>query len=175
MSAQRIFALGKKSYITPVGGFSIAVRRPFMEKRLFIADPIVIVEDDADDQYFIKTICEKLGVTSDLLFFDDGSKALEYLLTTTRKTFLILCDINMPIMNGLELRRKIQESPILKKKAIPFVFLSTAARAKEVEEAYDLTVQGFFLKASQLSDMEKTLELIFKYWQSCKHPNTVNN
>ncbi len=56
----------------------------------------------------------------------------------------------MPIMNGLELRRHIQENEGLRKKSIPFVFLSTAARPKEVEEAYNLTVQGFFVKASQI-------------------------
>lgn len=143
-----------------------------MEKRLFIPDPIVIVEDDADDQYFIRTICEKLGVTADLLFFEDGQKALTYLQTTERKTFLILCDINMPIMNGLELRRRIQEDEKLRRKSIPFVFLSTAARQKEVEQAYDLTVQGFFVKASQLSEMERALELILTYWQHCRHPNS---
>ena len=144
-----------------------------MEKKLFISDPIVIVEDDADDQYFIRTICEKLGVTSDLIFFEDGLQALNYLQTSQRKTFLILCDINMPIMNGLELRRKIQEDEYLLKKSIPFIFLSTAARPKEVEEAYNLTVQGFFVKASQLSEMEKSIELILNYWLKCKHPNSI--
>jgi CheY-like chemotaxis protein len=145
-----------------------------MEKRMFIDDPIVIVEDDADDQYFIRAICEKLGVTAELLFFEHGLQALNYLQTTKAKTFLILCDINMPVMNGIELRRKIQENIQLRKKSIPFVFLSTAARPKEVEEAYDLTVQGFFVKASQLADMEKSLELILQYWVNCKHPNSVN-
>ena len=144
-----------------------------MEKKLFISDPIVIVEDDPDDQYFIRTICDKLGIASELIFFDDGLKALNYLQTTQKKTFLILSDINMPVMNGLELRRRIQKDEQLKKRSIPFVFLSTAARPKEVEEAYDLTVQGFFLKASQLSEMERTLELIFNYWVKCKHPNSA--
>jgi CheY-like chemotaxis protein len=144
-----------------------------MDKKLMIEDPIVIVEDDADDQYFIRTICEKLGVTAELLFFDNGQRALTYLETTTSRTFLILCDINMPIMNGLELRRKIQENTRLRRKSIPFVFLSTAARQKEVEEAYDLTVQGFFVKAPHLSDMEKSIELILRYWLDCKHPNSL--
>ena len=143
-----------------------------MENKLLITDPIVIVEDDADDQYFIRTICDKLGVTAELLFFENGLQALNYLETTQSKTFLILCDINMPIMNGIELRRKIQENTMLRKKSIPFIFLSTAARQKEVEEAYDLTVQGFFVKASQLAEMEKSLELILKYWLKCKHPNS---
>lgn len=143
-----------------------------MENKLLITDPIVIVEDDADDQYFIRTICDKLGVTAELLFFENGLQALNYLETTQSKTFLILCDINMPVMNGIELRRKIQENTMLRKKSIPFIFLSTAARQKEVEEAYDLTVQGFFVKASQLAEMEKSLELILKYWLKCKHPNS---
>jgi CheY-like chemotaxis protein len=144
-----------------------------MERRLLITDPIVIVEDDADDQYFIKTICEKMGVSSELLFFNDGLSALRYLESTASKTFLILCDINMPVMNGLELRRRIQEDVHLRKKSIPFVFLSTAARPKEVEEAYDLTVQGFFVKGAQLSEMEESLELILRYWLECKHPNSL--
>ena len=140
---------------------------------MVIDDPIVIVEDDADDQYFIRTIFEKLGVTAELRFFEDGLSALTYLETATSKTFLTLCDINMPVMNGLELRRKIQENIELRKKSIPFVFLSTAARPREVEEAYDLTVQGFFVKASQLTEMEKSLELILQYWMNCKHPNSL--
>lgn len=144
-----------------------------MERRLPITDPIVIVEDDADDQYFIRTICEKIGVSAELLFFDDGLSALDYLENTASKTFLILCDINMPVMNGIELRRRIQENVNLRRKSIPFVFLSTAARPREVEEAYNLTVQGFFVKASQLSEMEKSLELIFRYWLECKHPNSI--
>jgi CheY-like chemotaxis protein len=145
-----------------------------MEKKLFIPDPILIVEDDADDQYFIRTICDKLGLVGELIFFEDGQKALSYLQNTERKTFLILCDINMPVMNGLELRRKIQENEHLRRKSIPFIFLSTAARPKEVEEAYDLTVQGFFVKASQLSEMEKSLDLILNYWIRCKHPNSLD-
>jgi CheY-like chemotaxis protein len=140
--------------------------------RIVIHDPIVVVEDDADDQYFIRMICDKLGVTAELLFFNDGLKALEYLKTTEKKTFIILSDINMPVMNGLELRRNIQKDDELRRKSIPFVFLSTAARPKEVEEAYSLTVQGFFLKATQLSEMEKTIELILRYWLNCKHPNS---
>jgi CheY-like chemotaxis protein len=143
-----------------------------MENKLLIPDPIVIVEDDMDDQYFIRSICEKLGVTAELIFFNDGLRALNYLESTESKTFLILCDINMPVMNGIELRRKIQENKFLRQKSIPFVFLSTAARQREVEEAYDLTVQGFFVKASQLTEMEKSLELILNYWLKCKHPNS---
>jgi CheY-like chemotaxis protein len=142
-----------------------------MEK-IVINDPIVIVEDDLDDQYFIKMICDKLGIIAEVLFFGDGLKALTYLQATKKKTFIILSDINMPVMNGLELRRSIQQDEHLRRKSIPFVFLSTAARPKEVEEAYNLTVQGFFLKATQLSEMEKTIEQIFRYWVMCKHPNS---
>ena len=141
-----------------------------MEKKLFIPDPIVVVEDDADDQYFIRTICEKLGVATDIIFFDDGKKALNYLLTTERRTFIILCDINMPIMNGLELRRNIQENESLRKKSIPFVFLSTAARPKEVGEAYDLTVQGFFVKGQSYNELKETLTDIMAYWKRCERP-----
>jgi CheY-like chemotaxis protein len=144
-----------------------------MEKRMAIPDPILIVEDDPDDQYFLKNVFKDMGVTADLVFRENGIEALDYLSTTKRKTFIILCDINMPVMDGLELRKTINQNEKLRKKSIPFVYMSTAARKSDVEQAYDLTVQGFFVKEAQLSEMEKTLSLILGYWLRCKHPNSV--
>ena len=142
-----------------------------MEKNLIITDPIVVVEDDADDQYFIRTICEKLGVTSDILFFDDGKKALHYLQTTQRKTFLILCDINMPIMNGLELRKHIQEDEGLRRKSIPFVFFTTSPQREAIEVAYDMMVQGYFKKPNTIREVKELLKTMVNYWVTCLHPN----
>jgi CheY-like chemotaxis protein len=140
-----------------------------------ITEPIVIVEDDPDDQFLISKIFERIGVASELLFFSNGRDAFNYLKTTTRDTFLILSDINMPLMNGLELRAKIFGDDHLRSKSIPFVFLSTAARIPDVITAYELTVQGFFIKESSLEKMEEMLHSIILYWHKCKHPNTVMN
>ena len=81
-----------------------------------------------------------------------------------------MCDVNMPVMNGLELKRHIDGDAIISKKGIPFIFFSTSAMASIVKEAFSMSVQGFFIKAQSLDELEKTLSVIFEYWQKCEHP-----
>ncbi|HYH13638.1 MAG TPA: response regulator, partial [Flavisolibacter sp.] len=108
--------------------------------------PIIIVEDDPEDQEVIADVLQLNGVKNELKFFDNGKLALDYLLKTTDNPFLIICDINMPVMNGLELRKEINKSDVLTQKSIPFVFYTTHAEKHAVEEAYRMSVQGFFQK-----------------------------
>jgi CheY-like chemotaxis protein len=133
--------------------------------------PIIIVEDDIDDQEIMKEVFESLGVENTVLIFSDGRAALTYLQTCTDQPFLILCDINLPKLNGLELREEIDADNALRRKSVPFVFFSTNASRDAVERAYDLTVQGFFVKDYTLHDLRETLALILAYWSQCKHPN----
>lgn len=133
--------------------------------------PLIIVEDDPDDQEIFKEIFENLKISNPILFFNDGLKALTYLQSTTEQPFLIICDINLPKMNGLEFRLEINKDLRLRKKSIPFVFFSTNAGRDTVQKAYDLTVQGYFTKNSTLEELQDTFGMIIKYWSHCKHPN----
>ena len=133
--------------------------------------PLIIVEDDIDDQEIIKEVLQSLGVSNTLLLFSDGLEALTYLQTTSDQPFLILCDINLPKLNGLELREEINADVRLRRKSVPFIFYSTNAGREAVEKAYDLTVQGFFIKNNTLQQLRDTLALIIAYWSECKHPN----
>src|SRR4051812_39724292 len=126
--------------------------------------PIILVEDDPDDQELLKHVFKYLRVKNELIIFNNGFEALDYLKTTTRSTFLILCDINLPLMDGIELRNSIEHDEELKRKCIPFVFLSTAATKYQVEKAYSLSVQGFFLKAMSLKEFENKIRIILEYW-----------
>jgi CheY-like chemotaxis protein len=136
-------------------------------------EPIIIVDDDTDDHFIFQEISRSLNLNNELIYFRDGIEVLSYLRTTSQKPFIIFCDMNMPNMNGLQLRRQINEEEYLRKKSIPFVFFTTAASKQQIEEAYDLTVQGFFLKESSFIETEKTFKLILDYWDKCKHPNSV--
>lgn len=136
-------------------------------------EPIIIVDDDMDDHFIFREIALKLKLNNELIFFRNGAEVLPYLRTTDQKPFIIFCDMNMPTMDGLELRRQINTDEYLRKKSIPFVFFTTAASKQQVQQAYDLTVQGFFLKESSFIETEKTFQLILDYWRKCKHPNSV--
>ena len=133
--------------------------------------PIIIVEDDPDDQEIIKEIFQNLQIKNQVLLFENGVPALEYLIATSEQMFLILCDLNMPGMNGLELRRQVDKNRELKLKSIPFVFLTTTASGKIVKEAYEMSVQGFFQKPSSFKEFESLIKSIYDYWQQCRHPN----
>ncbi|WP_031527140.1 response regulator [Dyadobacter crusticola] len=136
-----------------------------------IRGPIISIEDDADDQFLIQSVIEELNLPNQLIFFGNGLEALLYLETTQEQPFLIICDINMPVMNGLELRSRIDENEFLRRKSIPFVFLSTADNPLVIEAAYDSTIQGFFKKEDSFTDLKNRLKIIYDYWQCCLHPN----
>lgn len=134
-----------------------------------IDEPIIIIDDDPDDREIIKTLCAE-GICNSMLFFANGPDALAYLRKARTKPFVLLCDINMPGMDGLRLREEINNDEHLRKKSIPFIFFSTAASDSQVARAYQMTVQGFFLKANTFQETKETLDIIFKYWRKCKHP-----
>jgi CheY-like chemotaxis protein len=137
-------------------------------------EPIVIIDDDTDDHFIFDEVCRRMNLGNELKFFKTAMSALEYLRSTHDRPFIIFCDINMPRMTGLELRRTIDKDDVLRKKSIPFVFFTTAASRPQINEAYDMTVQGLFLKESTFDETEKVLRLILEYWKKCKHPNAYN-
>lgn len=134
--------------------------------------PILLIEDDEDDQLLISQAIENLGIINPIRVFHNGQEALEYLEVTQEQPFLILCDINMPLLNGLEFRAQINQSEHLRRKSIPFIFLTTTASPEAIQEAYDESVQGFYEKAVSLAGLQQQIRLIVDYWQTCLHPNS---
>jgi CheY-like chemotaxis protein len=135
--------------------------------------PIVIVEDDPDDQETYEECFKTIGIPNELRFLKDCKAALEYLNTTNEQPFIILSDVNLPGMNGLELKKEIQSDPYLRAKGIPFVFISTNAGAAFVRHAHALSVQGYFEKPSSIEGFTSMLKKLFEYWQLCKHINNT--
>ena len=135
--------------------------------------PVVIIEDDADDQSLLLEVFNKLNYSNKVIFFLDAEKALEYLNLTDTTPFLILSDINMPRLDGFELRNKIYTNEQLKLKCIPYLFFSTSAAQKAVIDAYSMSVQGFFIKQNSMAELEKTVSVIMDYWKRCVAPNDV--
>jgi CheY-like chemotaxis protein len=133
--------------------------------------PIVIIEDDADDQEFLIEIFKKLNYPNKVVFFSDGHLALDHIETTDELPFLILSDINMPKLNGFALREKLKTDSKLSNKCIPYLFFSTAVGQQAVIDAYSQSVQGFFIKPNSMDELEKTISAIMEYWRRCAAPN----
>ena len=132
--------------------------------------PILIIEDDQDDQYLLTEVFSTLGINNELKFFSNGKDALKYLQTTSDKPFIILSDVNLPGMSGPDLKRSINEDQRLRRKSIPFIFLTTTAEPKAVSEAYELMVQGYFQKANKMHELKTMLKMIMDYWTLCRGP-----
>ena len=133
--------------------------------------PVIIIEDDADDQEFLTEIFQKLNYQNKILFFFDGQEALDHIISTDDLPFLILSDINMAKVDGFALRQKLKTDEKLSNKCIPYLFFSTAANQKSVIDAYSQSVQGFFVKQNSMLELEKTISAIMEYWRRCAAPN----
>jgi CheY-like chemotaxis protein len=133
--------------------------------------PVIVIEDDVDDQEIMTEVFRQLNYTNEVCFFKDGQEALDYLNRTDVVPFLILSDINMPKLDGFALRNKVKMDAKLQVKCIPYLFFTTAASQKAVIDAYSMSVQGFFVKDNHMEELKETVDIIMKYWKKCSSPN----
>lgn len=132
---------------------------------------IIIIEDDPDDQQVLREVFEELAVEYDLLLFDDCDNAYIHLMSLQEKPFLILCDINLPKMNGIELKQRIDSTDRLRRMAVPFIFLTTSDEKKTIDDAYRITnLQGYFKKGTSMQEIRRKLKCILDYWKEALHP-----
>ena len=132
--------------------------------------PIIVIEDDIEDQEILTHVFKNLDYPNEVIFFSDGQDALDFLVASKEKPFLILSDINMPKLSGFQLRDKIHTNEKLTLKCIPYLFFTTASTPQTVIDAYSKSVQGFFVKPGSMERLEKTMKKIVEYWQECEAP-----
>jgi len=134
--------------------------------------PIILIEDDIDDQEIFREAINEIGVKNELICFATTFQAYEFLQKMVGQPFLIFCDVNLPMQSGLDFKRQVDNFPELKRKSIPFLFYSTSVDKKSVTEAYtEMTIQGFFLKESNYTTIISKLKVILDYWNACEHPS----
>ena len=118
----------------------------------------------------LKKICN-----NEVKFARNGEEGLKLIKENKENIFLIISDVNMPRINGLELKRIIEGTPELKIRSIPFIFHSTHDNAVVVKEGFALGIQGFIKKQSDFTKSVRDLELIIRFWStSSVHPNVIN-
>ncbi|MFO7286024.1 MAG: response regulator [Gammaproteobacteria bacterium] len=130
---------------------------------------ILLVEDDEVDVRALRWAFEKLRIANPLTVASDGVEALEILKTFPRP-YLIITDINMPRMNGIELLRHIRASEELRD-SIVFV-LTTSNDEQDKIDAYNLNVAGYMLKSDMGTSFTRAIGLIDNYWKVVEFPGT---
>jgi len=134
--------------------------------------PIIIIEDDEDDREFYTNTFDNLKIENEIIIFDNAEEAYKFLETTEKKPFIIISDINLPGISGLEFKKKIMANPYLKRKSIPFIYVTTSNDKNAIDIAYEMMVQGYFVKPNSVTELSTLLSRLIEYWKLCKHPNS---
>lgn len=132
--------------------------------------PIFIVDDDLDDQDFLKEAWDELEFKNPLKFFKNADEILAYLKQEEEIPFLIISNFYLNKTTGLELKQKLLQDESINYKSIPFVFFSDTATKAQVEKSYDLGSNGFFVKGKNIQEIRDTLADIVNYWQRSQTP-----
>ena len=131
---------------------------------------ILLVEDDELDVKNIRRAFKKGNITNPLYVAGNGLEALEVLRghEMPRSRRLVLLDLNMPRMNGIEFLRELRADPALS--ATVVVVLTTSDAERDKVEAYNLHVAGYLLKPVTFANFCETMASLNKYWALVEMP-----
>ena len=131
--------------------------------------PILLVEDDQVDVMTVKRALKELHVTNPVVNLDNGAEALKYLRdTNSAKPCIILLDLNMPIMNGIEFLQEAKHDAQLKR--FPVVVLTTSEEQQDKLNSFDLGVAGYMAKPVDYRQFVKVMRTIDAYWTISEVP-----
>jgi CheY-like chemotaxis protein len=125
---------------------------------------ILLVEDDEVDVMNVKRAFEKAHISNPLFVANNGLEALEKLRSgdIPNQRRLILLDLNMPKMNGIEFLRELRKDPELC--SLPVVVLTTSRMDRDKVESYLLNVAGYLIKPVTFATFCELMVTLNKYW-----------
>lgn len=137
--------------------------------------PILLAEDSADDQTLILRSFKKNNITNPVLIANDGVEALDYLFGTgTRadegivRPALVLLDMKMPRLNGLDVLERIRKEPATKH--IPVVILTSSDEEQDKLRSYDLGANSYVRKPVDFNEFAEAVGKLGLYWVLLNEP-----
>jgi CheY-like chemotaxis protein len=125
--------------------------------------PILLVEDDVVDASTVKQALQDLRVRNPVVHKTDGEEALEYLKEqNNQRPALILLDLNMPKISGVELLQIIRADAQLQR--IPVVVLTVSKYEQDKLDTFNLGVAGYIIKAVDYDAFLRAMDIIIQYW-----------
>lgn len=132
--------------------------------------PILLVEDDQVDAMTVKRALKDINVTNELNIVNDGEEALTFLKNPeNEKPGIILLDLNMPRMNGIEFLKIAKKDKRLKK--IPVVVLTTSKEDQDKVDSFNLGVAGYMIKPVDYRKFVEVMKTIDMYWTLSELPD----
>ncbi|MFT4569680.1 MAG: CheY-like chemotaxis protein [Hyphomicrobiaceae bacterium] len=139
--------------------------------------PILLVEDDLVDVKAIKRAFQQHKLTNPLYVCSNGAQALTYLRHEPPYTDpasapppgIILLDINMPVMNGIEFLREMKADPAIKQ--TPVIVLTTSKEDSDRIQGYELGIAGYIVKPTGFPKFFEAIKVIDLYWSLCELPS----
>ena len=131
---------------------------------------LLLVDDDDVDVMGIRRALKKLGISNPLVRAHDGQEALTMLRTpgVVHRPYIIILDINMPRMNGLEMMAELRKDPDLSR-AVVFV-LTTSKTDEDKLAAYDQHIAGYIVKTELGDGFTGIVDMLDRYWRNVELP-----
>ena len=131
--------------------------------------PILLVEDDNVDAMTVRRAMKDLNVPNGIIHQLDGEDALEYLRSSDNKRpCVILLDLNMPRMNGIDFLKIIKNDDELKK--IPVIVMTTSKDERDKMESFEFSVAGYIIKSTDYKKFVEALKILNLYWTRSELP-----
>jgi CheY-like chemotaxis protein len=124
--------------------------------------PVLLVEDDMIDTMTVKRAFKELQVDTPLVTAENGEEAMQYLEKSQDVPGLILLDLNMPIMNGVEFLGRVKSNPDLRR--IPIVVLTTSNEMEDRQKCFGHSVAGYMTKPVSYPNFKEMMRTIDRYW-----------
>ncbi|MBA3664521.1 MAG: response regulator [Bacteroidetes bacterium] len=131
---------------------------------------IILVEDNPDDAALTKRAFKTNNISNSLIHLKNGEEALDFIFnggTYDNKTFthfpkIILLDLKMPKVNGMEVLQRIKSDENTKK--IPVVILTSSAEDPDIKKCYELGANSYIVKPVEFENFTKTVVELGLYW-----------
>jgi two-component system response regulator len=135
------------------------------------AGTILLVEDNPDDVVFIRRAFERNNISNEVVVAADGERALEYLLpegAPPLRPALILLDVNLPKVDGLEVLRQIRADS--RTAGLPVVVLTTSREERDIVNSYRLGANSFVRKPVAFDEFVDATKVLGVYWLLVNEP-----
>ena len=123
---------------------------------------ILLAEDNAEDAEMTLRALKRNNLANRVHWAKDGAEALDYLFGTSQPPKLVLLDIKMPKVDGIEVLRRLKENPATR--GIPVVVMTSSNEERDVVDSYRLGVNSYIVKPVQFEAFMETVAKIGLYW-----------